>query len=58
MNRHIAPPDFAMSFTSEAVLLEQRDGLDWRPLGEAAFAGRGNMGVTHARHQPRPSSFH
>ena len=40
MNKHIAPPDFAMSFTSEAVLLEQRDGLDWRPLGEAPFAGR------------------
>ncbi|GGF70472.1 hypothetical protein GCM10011402_23790 [Paracoccus acridae] len=40
MNRHIAPPDFAMSFTPEAVLLEHRDGLGWRPLGQAPFAGR------------------
>lgn len=40
MNRHIAPPDFAMSFTQEAVLLERRDGHGWRPLGEAQFAGR------------------
>ncbi|SNR24987.1 hypothetical protein EYF88_01285 [Paracoccus sediminis] len=40
MNRHIAPPEFAMSFTSEAVLLEHRDGHGWRPLGQAPFAGR------------------
>lgn len=40
MNRHIAPPEFAMSFTSEAVMLEHRDGLGWRPLGQAPFAGR------------------
>jgi len=40
MNRHIAPPEFAMSFTPEAVLLEHRDGFGWRPLGQAPFAGR------------------
>lgn len=40
MNRHIAPPEFAMSFTSEAVMLEHRDGLGWRPLGQAPFVGR------------------
>lgn len=40
MNRHIAPPEFAMSFTQEAVLLEHRDGFGWRPLGQAPFAGR------------------
>ena len=39
MNRHIAPPEFAMSFTSEAVMLEHRDGHGWRPLGQAPFAG-------------------
>ncbi|QIR85541.1 hypothetical protein [Paracoccus sp. AK26] len=40
MNRPIAPPDFAMSFTPEAVLLERRDGFGWQPLGKAPFAGR------------------
>ena len=29
-----------MSFTHEAVLLEQREGPNWRPLGEAPFSGR------------------
>ncbi|WP_306755008.1 hypothetical protein [Paracoccus actinidiae] len=40
MNRHIAPPEFAMSFTPEAVLLEHRDGPGWRALGQASFAGQ------------------
>lgn len=40
MNRHVPPPEFAMSFTPEAVLLEQRNGPGWRPLGKAPFAGR------------------
>ena len=40
MNQHAAPPEFAMSFTHEAVLLEQREGPNWRPLGEAPFSGR------------------
>ena len=40
MNRHIAPPEFAMSFTPEAVLLEHRDGPGWRTLGQASFAGQ------------------
>lgn len=38
MNQHAAAPEFAMSFTEEAVLLERREGLDWRPLGQARFA--------------------
>ncbi|WCR12796.1 hypothetical protein JHW44_07405 [Paracoccus seriniphilus] len=29
-----------MSFTQEAVLLERREGLDWRLLGQVRFAGR------------------
>lgn len=44
MNKHAAP-EFAMSFTQDAVLLERRDGLDWRPLGQARFAG-GNLSAT------------
>ena len=36
MNQHA--PEFAMSFTQEAVLLERRDGRDWRPLGQARFS--------------------
>ncbi|WP_405405799.1 hypothetical protein [Paracoccus sp. Ld10] len=39
MNQHAAPPEFAMSFTQEAVRLECRNGPDWRPLGDARFAG-------------------
>lgn len=39
MNQHAAPPEFAMSFTQEAVRLECRNGPDWRPLGHARFAG-------------------
>lgn len=38
MNKHAAP-EFAMSFTQEAVLLEQRNGSDWQLLGEVPFAG-------------------
>ncbi|WP_372800932.1 hypothetical protein [Paracoccus seriniphilus] len=40
MNQHAAAPEFAMSFTQEAVLLERREGLDWRLLGQVRFAGR------------------
>lgn len=40
MNTHFAPPDLAMSFSHDAVLLERRDGHDWRPLGEARFSAR------------------
>ncbi|MFV0385615.1 hypothetical protein [Paracoccus sp. (in: a-proteobacteria)] len=43
MNKHAAP-EFAMSFTQDAVLLERRDGLNWHLLGEAPFAGR-NLGA-------------
>ncbi|TBN41936.1 hypothetical protein EYE42_05920 [Paracoccus subflavus] len=60
MNKHIAPPDFAMSFTPEAVLLEQRDGLDWRPLGEARFAGREmteRLAALRAQTGTRPGSL-
>lgn len=39
MNQHAPAPDFAMSFTQEAVVLERRDGRLWRPLGQARFAG-------------------
>ncbi|WP_162798928.1 hypothetical protein [Paracoccus indicus] len=39
MNQHAAPPEFAMSFTQEAVQLERRDGPEWRPLGQARFTG-------------------
>lgn len=38
MNKHVAP-EFAMSFTQEAVLLEQRNGAGWKLLGEVPFAG-------------------
>lgn len=38
MNQHAAAPEFAMSFTQEAVLLERREGRDWRRLGQARFA--------------------
>lgn len=48
MNKHAAPPEFAMSFTQEAVLLEQRQGRDWRPLGQAYFAGREMAAKLHA----------
>ncbi len=41
MNKHAAP-DFAMSFTHEAVLLERRDGTGWQTLGQVRFAG-GNI---------------
>lgn len=40
MNQHAAAPEFAMSFTQEAVLLELREGLEWRLLGQVRFAGR------------------
>ncbi|WCR09264.1 hypothetical protein JHW45_08965 [Paracoccus stylophorae] len=40
MNQHARAPEFAMSFTQEAVLLERHDGHDWKTLGEARFAGR------------------
>ncbi|WP_111558643.1 hypothetical protein [Paracoccus sediminilitoris] len=39
MNQHAAPPEFAMSFTQEAVQLERREGPEWRPLGQARFSG-------------------
>lgn len=39
MNQHAAPPEFAMSFTQEAVRLECRDGAGWQSLGQARFAG-------------------
>lgn len=39
MNKHHVVPEFAMSFTQEAVLLEQRNGTDWNLLGEVPFAG-------------------
>ncbi|MFN4059673.1 MAG: hypothetical protein ACK4IA_02835 [Paracoccus hibiscisoli] len=39
MNQHAAPPEFAMSFTQEAVRLECRDGTGWQSLGQARFAG-------------------
>jgi hypothetical protein len=48
MNMRAAPPEFAMSFTQEAVLLEQRQGLGWRPLGEAPFAGGGMKATLRA----------
>ncbi|MDV3194572.1 MAG: hypothetical protein Q8886_02495 [Candidatus Phytoplasma australasiaticum] len=38
MNKHAAPPEFAMSFTQEAVRLECRDGLEWQTLGQARFS--------------------
>lgn len=41
MNKHAAP-EFAMSFTQDAVLLERREGLDWQPLGRAPFS-EGNV---------------
>lgn len=40
MNQHARAPEFAMSFTQEAVLLERHDGHGWTSLGEARFAGR------------------
>ncbi|WP_410218682.1 hypothetical protein [Paracoccus sp. (in: a-proteobacteria)] len=48
MNKHVAPPEFAMSFTQEAVQLERRDGLAWQPLGQARFAGGDLAGVLNA----------
>ncbi len=45
MNQHAPAPEFAMSFTQEAVLLERHDGRDWLPLGQARFGG-GNLGAT------------
>lgn len=44
MNKHAAP-EFAMSFTQEAVLLERRDGLGWSMLGQVRFAA-GNLGAS------------
>ena len=44
MNKHAAP-EFAMSFTQEAVLLERRDGLGWNMLGQVRFAA-GNLGAS------------
>ncbi|RNF35450.1 hypothetical protein, partial [Paracoccus methylarcula] len=41
MNKHAAP-EFAMSFTQDAVLLERREGLGWQPLGQAPFS-EGNV---------------
>lgn len=38
MNHHAAPPEFAMSFTQEAVQLERRRGPDWHPVGQAEFS--------------------
>ncbi|MGZ3216367.1 hypothetical protein [Paracoccus sp. T5] len=48
MNQRAAPPEFAMSFTQEAVQLERRDGRSWRPLGQARFAGRDLASVLNA----------
>ena len=45
MNQHAPAPEFAMSFTQEAVLLERHDGRDWLPLGQARVGG-GNLGAT------------
>lgn len=36
MNK-FAAPEFAMSFTQEAVLLERRNGQDWQSLGDARY---------------------
>ncbi|MBU2956699.1 hypothetical protein Q4511_10025 [Paracoccus sp. 1_MG-2023] len=38
MNHHAAPPEFAMSFTQEAVQLERRKGTGWTPVGHAEFS--------------------
>lgn len=48
MNQRAASPEFAMSFTQEAVQLERRDGRSWRPLGQARFAGRDLASVLNA----------
>ncbi|MGR3398886.1 MAG: hypothetical protein ACU0DH_00975 [Paracoccus sp. (in: a-proteobacteria)] len=48
MNQHAAPPEFAMSFTQEAVQLEYRDGPGWHVLGQAPFSGRDIAGALHA----------
>ena len=48
MNQHAAPPEFAMSFTQEAVQLERRDGPEWRPLGQARFSGDDLASVLNA----------
>nr|WP_162623720.1 hypothetical protein [Paracoccus saliphilus] len=48
MNQRAAPPEFAMSFTQEAVQLERREGRSWRPLGQARFAGRDLASVLNA----------
>ncbi|TGN36907.1 hypothetical protein E4L95_23000, partial [Paracoccus liaowanqingii] len=48
MNQHAAPPEFAMSFTQEAVQLECRDGPEWQPLGQARFAGGDLASVLNA----------
>lgn len=39
-----AAPRFAMSFTHDAVILEQREDDGWQPLGEARF-DRGDLAV-------------
>lgn len=54
MNKHAAP-EFAMSFTPDAVLLERHDGLDWQPLGRAPFAG-GKLSATLAALRTMPGS--
>ncbi|WP_265500009.1 hypothetical protein [Paracoccus beibuensis] len=48
MNQHAAHPEFAMSFTQEAVQLEYRDGPGWQVLGQAPFSGRDIAGALHA----------
>ena len=48
MNQRAAGPEFAMSFTQDAVCLERREGLDWRPLGQAQFSGGGMAATLNA----------
>lgn len=48
MNQRPAAPEFAMSFSQEAVFLEQREGTRWRPLGQALFSGRGMTATLNA----------
>lgn len=57
MNQHAAPPEFAMSFTQEAVQLEYRDGPGWQVLGQARFSGRDIAGALHALRQQAGGSI-
>lgn len=48
MNQRAAGPEFAMSFTQDAVCLERREGHDWQPVGQALFAGGGMAATLNA----------